>query len=443
MRYLAHTPARRKEILETIGVSSVDDLFKDVPSSVLNPSIEGLSDHQSEWSVEQHFRKLANQNRNASDGPFFIGGGIYHHHIPAAVDHLIQRGEFLTSYTPYQPEISQGTLQYLFEFQTQVAELTGMDIANASLYDGAASMVEAIMMAKRITGRKKSIISGGVHPHYKETAETYAEFGGFSLECLNPNTPDLTLTPNIACVVIQYPNFFGEVNDFRNLAKTCHDNGSLLVVVVTEIISLGLLEAPGNLGADIVVGEGQSLGNGMNFGGPTLGLFACTEKYIRQMPGRIVGETIDRDGKRGWVLTLSTREQHIRREKATSNICTNSGLCVLGFTIHLSLLGAVGLERVAKLNHAQAVKLRSELLKISGIKVITKNFFNELRIELPVAAEPLIEKLAKDGILAGIPLSRLYPGQFSNQLLLAATELASDEDISALSSAIQSYLKSF
>lgn len=440
MRYLAHTPARRKEILETIGVSSVDDLFKDVAVSVLNPSIEGLPDHQNEWSVEQHFRKLAGQNRSASDGPFFIGGGIYRHHIPAAVDHLVQRGEFLTSYTPYQPEISQGTLQYLFEFQTQVAELTGMDIANASLYDGATSMVEAILMAQRITGRKKSIISGGVHLHYAETAQTYAEFGGFSLECLSPHTTDFKLTPDTACVVIQYPNFFGEINDFRELAKICHNNGSLLVVVVTEIMSLGLLEAPGKLGADIVVGEGQSLGNGMNFGGPTLGLFACGEKHIRQMPGRIVGETVDKEGKRGWVLTLSTREQHIRREKATSNICTNSGLCVLGFTIHLSLLGAVGLERVAKLNHAQAVKLRDELLKIPGIKVITKNFFNELTVELPVAAEPFVESLAKDGILAGIPLSRLYPGQFSNQLLLTATELTSDEDIADLCSAIQSYL---
>lgn len=441
MRYLAHTSTRRKEILDTIGVSSVDDLFKDVNPAVLNPAIQTLPDHQSEWAVEQHFRKLANQNRNASDGPFFIGGGIYRHHIPAAIDHLIQRGEFLTSYTPYQPEISQGTLQYLFEFQTQVAELTGMDIANASLYDGATSMVEAILMAQRITGRKKSIIAGGVHPHYKETAQTYAEFGGFTLECLAPHTNDIKLTTDIACVVIQYPNFFGEINDFRELAKSCHANGSLLVVVVTEIMSLGLLEAPGNLGADIVVGEGQSLGNGMNFGGPTLGLFACQEKHIRQMPGRIVGETVDIEGKRGWVLTLSTREQHIRREKATSNICTNSGLCVLGFTIHLSLLGAVGLNRVAKLNHQQAVKLRSELLKIPGVKTLTKNFFNEFTIELPVAAEPLVEALAKDGILAGIPLSRLYPGQFSNQLLLAGTELTSDEDILALSSAIQSYLQ--
>ncbi|MBY0281697.1 MAG: aminomethyl-transferring glycine dehydrogenase subunit GcvPA [Alphaproteobacteria bacterium] len=440
MRYLAHTSTRRKKILETIGVSKIDDLFKDVAASVLNPSLEGLPDHQSEWAVEQHFRKLANQNRNASDGPFFIGGGIYRHHIPAAVDYLIQRGEFLTSYTPYQPEISQGTLQYLFEFQTQVSELTGMDVANASLYDGATSMVEAIMMAQRVTNRKKSIISGGVHPHYTETAQTYAKFGGFSLECLKQNTRDLTLTPDTACVVIQYPNFFGEVNDFRELSKACHDNGSLLVVVVTEIMSLGLLEAPGKLGADIVVGEGQSLGNGMNFGGPTLGLFACQEKHIRQMPGRIVGETVDKDGKRGWVLTLSTREQHIRREKATSNICTNSGLCVLGFTIHLSLLGAVGLERVAKVNHAQAIKLRSELLKIPGIKIITKNFFNEFTIELPVAAEPLVEALAKNGILAGIPLSRLYPGQFSNQLLLSATEVTSDEDIAALSLALRSYL---
>ncbi len=444
MRYLAHTPAIRKEMLSTIGVNSVDELFKDVPKAVLNPAIQDLPDHQSEWAVETHFKKLANQIRQASDGPFFVGGGLYRHHIPAAVDHLIQRGEFLTSYTPYQPEISQGTLQYLFEFQTQVAELTGMDIANASLYDGATAMVEAIMMAQRVTGRKTSLISGGVHPHYRETAQTYARFANFTLDCLDPQKDEdlkSKLTPETATVVIQYPNFFGEIEDFRELAQTCQTNGTLLVVVVNEIISLGLLEAPGQLGADVVVGEGQSLGNGMNFGGPTVGIFACREKFIRQMPGRIVGETTDKEGKRGWVLTLSTREQHIRREKATSNICTNSGLCVLGFTIHLSLLGAVGLERLAKLNHQQAIRLKESLETIKDVKILNQTFFNELTIELPAQSEPMVETLAEQGIIAGIPISRVYPGQFPNQLLLAVTELTTDADIKMLCQSIDSYLQ--
>lgn len=440
MRYLAHTPSIRQEMLSTIGVNSIDELFKDVPAAVLNQKIQGLPDHQSEWAVETHFKKLAAQTQQASDGPFFVGGGLYRHHIPAAVDHLIQRGEFLTSYTPYQPEISQGTLQYLFEFQTQVAELTGMDIANASLYDGATAMVEAIMMAQRVTGRKTSIISGGVHPHYRETAVTYAQFANFNLDCLEPQAEEnlqQKLTSDTAAVVIQYPNFFGEIEDFRELAKACQANGSLLIVVVNEIISLGLLEAPGHLGADVVVGEGQSLGNGMNFGGPTVGLFACREKYVRQMPGRIVGETTDKEGKRGWVLTLSTREQHIRREKATSNICTNSGLCALGFTIHLSLLGAVGLERLAKLNHQQAIFLKQKLESIKGVKILNKTFFNELTIELPIQADLMVEMLAKKGIIAGIPVSRVYPGQFPNQLLLATTELTSDQDIETLVTHIQ------
>ncbi len=443
MRYLAHTPSIRQEILSTIGVNSVDELFKDVPATVINPKIQGLPNYQSEWAVETHFKKLAAQTQQASDGPFFVGGGLYRHHIPAAVDHLIQRGEFLTSYTPYQPEISQGTLQYLFEFQTQVAELTGMDIANASLYDGATAMVEAIMMAQRVTGRKTSVISGGVHPHYRETAETYAKFANFNLDCLEPQgTEDLKnkLAPETAAVVIQYPNFFGEIEDFRELAKACQANDTLLVVVVNEIISLGLLEAPGHLGADVVVGEGQSLGNGMNFGGPTVGLFACREKYVRQMPGRIVGETTDKEGKRGWVLTLSTREQHIRREKATSNICTNSGLCALGFTIHLSLLGAVGLERLAKLNHQQAILLKQKLENIKGVKVLNKTFFNELTIELPIQADLMVEALTQKGIIAGIPISRVYPGRFPNQLLLAVTELTSDQDIETLVTHIQGAL---
>lgn len=441
MRYLPHTLVTRQQMLNKIGVDRVDDLFKDVSDTALNSSFLKLATHQHEWQVDQYFRNISAKNRNAHDGPFFIGGGIYYHHIPATVDYLIQRGEFLTSYTPYQPEIAQGTLQYLFEFQTQVCELTGMDVANASLYDGATAMLEAVLMACRITKRKEVILSGGIHPHYQQTAQAYGEIGSFTLKSLLPLEKDeWNLSEQTAAVVIQYPNFFGQIDDVTQIAKDCEKNGTLLIVVVTEIISLGLLEAPGKLGADIVVGEGQSLGNGMNFGGPTVGLFSCREKYLRQMPGRVVGQTVDKEGKRGWVLTLSTREQHIRREKATSNICTNAGLCTLAFTIHLSLLGSVGLERLAKTNHQQAIKLYKKLQTINQITTLNENFFNEFTIELPVSSEKVVEELAQKGILAGIPLSRLYPNKFENHLLLAATEMTSDDDIEKLADAIKSVL---
>jgi glycine dehydrogenase subunit 1 len=334
MRYLPLSDTDRTAMLSTIGVDSVDDLFRDVPEEArLDGPIHGLPLHASEMAVERHLTALSRKNLPASDAPFFLGCGAYKHHIPASVDHLIQRGEFLTAYTPYQPEIAQGTLQVLFEFQSQVARLYGCEVANASMYDGSTACWEAIGMARRITRRTKTIISSGVHPHYVGVCKTMARFTG---DTLQTSVPTLTAETDIAAliaavdnetsaVVVQYPDILGRVADLGELAASAQAKGALLIAVVTEPVALGLLKSPGEMGADIVVGEGQSIGVGLNFGGPYVGLFACREKHIRQMPGRIAGETIDADGRRGFVLTLSTREQHIRARKATSNICTNSG----------------------------------------------------------------------------------------------------------------------
>jgi len=442
MRYLPLTPSDRAAMLEKIGADSVDNLFCDVPAAArLGGNISGLPNHQSEIEVERFISALAAKNIHAGSCPSFLGAGAYHHHIPASVDQLLLRGEFLTSYTPYQPEVSQGTLQYLFEFQTQVALLTGMEIANASMYDGATAAAEAVMMANRITRRRRAVISGNLHPHYLAVIQTMADLTGFELQIAVPapgTDENFSIDEATPCVVVQNPDFFGRLHDFSALAETCQKNGALLIVVVTEIISLGLLKSPGEMGADIVVAEGQSLGNGLNFGGPYVGLFTCKEKYVRQMPGRLCGETVDTDGRRGFVLTLSTREQHIRREKATSNICTNSGLCALAFTIHLSLLGEKGLTDLAELNHAMACNLADALAKIPGCKILNNTFFNEFVIELPKPAAPVVDELAKFPILAGVPVSRFYPDNVAlkNLLLVAATELTTDKDIAILSAAL-------
>jgi glycine dehydrogenase subunit 1 len=439
MRYLPHSDRDRAQMLAAIGAPSIDALFADVPAAARRPELLDLPCAAGEIEVERRLAAMAAKNLGGGQAPCFLGGGAYRHHVPAAVDHLIQRGEFLTSYTPYQPEVSQGTLQYLFEFQTQVALLTGMEVANASLYDGATAAVEAVMMANRLTRRKKAVLSGGLNPLYREVCETYGRFTGFALDALDPapgGGEDLArlIDADTGCVVVQNPDFFGEVRDYSGLAAACHAAGALLVVVVTEIVSLGLVEPPGEMGADIVAAEGQSLGNAPNFGGPHLGLFATRERYVRQMPGRIAGQTVDADGRRGWVLTLSTREQHIRREKATSNICTNSSLCALAFTIHLALLGEAGLVRLSRLNHAAAVRLADRLAALPGVRLINRTFFNEFTLALPQPAAPAVEALARQGILGGIPLSRFHPGRadVANLLLVAATELTSDDDIDRL-----------
>ena len=436
MRYLPLTDRNRREMLAAIGVDSIDALFADVPGAARLDALVELPGAMGEIEVERAISRMASRNVAAGAVPFFIGGGAYRHHIPAAVDHLIQRGEFLTSYTPYQPELAQGTLQYLFEFQTQVALLTGMEVANASLYDGATACAEAVMMANRLTRRQKAVLSGGLHPHYREVCETYARFVGFQLDARDPVPgagEDLTgfVGRDISCVVVQNPGFFGEIRDYSDLARTCHDAGALLVVVVTEILSLGAIVPPGEMGADIVAAEGQSLGNALNFGGPHLGLFASRDKFVRQMPGRLVGQTVDADGRRGWVLTLSTREQHIRREKATSNICTNSGLCALAFTIHLALLGETGLTRLARLNHAAAVTLAERLERIPGVRLLNGAFFNEFALRLPRPAAAVVDGLAEKGVLAGIPVSRCHPNrtELAEILLVAATEMVTPGDV--------------
>src|SRR5216683_1788355 len=448
MRYLPLTETDRRAMLGAIGVPSVDSLFRDVPLGARLDGPVALPPAMGELEVERALGRMAARNLDAESAPFFIGAGVYRHHVPASVDHLIQRGEFLTSYTPYQPEIAQGTLQMLFEFQTQVALISGMEAANASMYDGATSCAEAVMMANRLTRRKKAVLSGGLHPHYRETTATHARFLGFTLAAPAPapvGGEDLMalVDGDTSCVVVQNPDFFGHVRDYSALADACHAKGALLVVVVTEVISLGAVKPPGAMGADIVAAEGQSLGNALNFGGPHLGLFATRERYVRQMPGRLVGETVDADGRRGWVLTLSTREQHIRREKATSNICTNSGLCALAFSIHLALLGESGFTRLAAVNHANAVRLAERLAKNKGVTVLNGNFFNEMTLRLSQPAAPVVERLADAGILGGVPVSRFYPADKSvtDLMIVAATETNTDDDIEAFATTLEGVLR--
>ncbi len=370
--------------------------------------------------------------------------------MPSSVDHLIQRGEFLTAYTPYQPEIAQGTLQMLFEFQSQVARLLGTDVANASMYDGSTACWEAIVMARRVTRRGKALLSTGLHPHYRSVARTMAKYTGDVLVDGDPSLDAATdwaalahaIDKDTSCVVVQYPDILGRIDDMSALAAACQAAGALLVAVVTEPVALGAIKAPGEMGADIVVGEGQSIGVGLQFGGPYLGLFGCKAKYVRQMPGRLCGETVDANGKRGFVLTLSTREQHIRREKATSNICTNSGLCALAFSIHMTLLGEAGLRRLAAINHGRATAAAAELAKVPGVSVMNSGFFNEFTLLLPTAARPVVHRLAEKGVLGGVSLGRLYPDNaaLANGLVVAVTETVTEEDIAAFAAALKEVL---
>jgi glycine dehydrogenase subunit 1 len=425
MRYLPQTAADRQAMLADIGVKSINDLYKDVPAGCLLTKPVDLPYHQGEYTVERTISALAAKNHHADAGPFFLGAGCYNHHIPATVDYIIQRSEFLTAYTPYQPEIAQGTLMYLFEFQSYICNLTGMDVANASMYDGATSVAEAVLMAKRVTKRPNVTVVDGLHPQYLDVLNAYLTHSEGTLT-VGTKADDTT-----ACVVVQTPNFYGEVVDLAPWRALCDQTGALLIVAVNEIVSLGLLPAPKV--ADIVAGEAQSIGVPMSFGGPHLGFFACKEAYLRQMPGRLCGETLDADGNRGYVLTLNTREQHIRREKATSNICTNQGLCALAFTVHLSLLGEEGLKQLATLNHEAACDLADTLSAVKGVKVLNKTFFNEFVVELPKPAATVVEALAKRGIIGGLALD-------GNRLLVAATELTTPEHIAAYTAALNEVL---
>jgi glycine dehydrogenase subunit 1 len=448
MRYLPLSDTDRGQMLQVIGAKSIDDLFVDVPKAArLDGLIQGLPLHASELAVERHMGALSRKNIVAGEVPFFLGCGAYRHHVPASVDHIIQRGEFLTSYTPYQPEIAQGTLQMLFEFQTQVARLYGCDIANASMYDGSTACWEAILMASRITRREKAILSSGLHPHYVSVCKTMAKFTGDTLESNAPTLSAETDAEQIiaaiddqtSAVVVQYPDILGRITDLAPIAEAAHAKGALLIAVVTEPVALGLIKSPGEMGADIVVGEGQSIGVGLQFGGPYVGLFACNDKFVRQMPGRLAGETVDAEGKRGFVLTLSTREQHIRREKATSNICTSSVLCALAFTAHLTLLGEKGLRQLASLNHARACAVADRLAAIPGVGLVNNTFFNEFTLKLPVEGRPAVHAMVEKGVLGGVSLGRLYPDapDLQNGLVIAVTETVTDEDVDALEAALQ------
>src|SRR5688572_27759070 len=418
MRYIPNSPEERAEMLESIGLSSADELFRSIPESVQLGRKLNITDALAEPEVIAALEEMAAKN-TAATKPSFLGAGVYSHYSPTIVDHLIQRSEFFTSYTPYQPEISQGTLQYIFEFQTLICQLTGMEVANASMYDGSTSMAEAYLMAQRVTRRNKILVATSVHPEYREVARSYTQHGDAEIIEIDfdeesGRISDLSaLDDKTAALVVQSPNFFGCIEDLTALAEQAHAVGALLVVVVTEAISLGLLTSPGACGADIVVGEGQSFGIPMSFGGPHVGLFATQEKFVRQMPGRLCGVAYDKNGNRGFVLTLSTREQHIRREKATSNICTNQGLIALAATIYMETMGKQGLQEVAMQNAQKAAYAKKQIPGIAGYSVpFSAPTFNEFVVRGPRPATEVLDSVRNDhGIIGGLPLSRYFDGR--------------------------------
>src|SRR5271165_2894393 len=446
MRYLPLDASGREAMLMRVGVADIDALFADIPADKRIAGLLEMPRAMGEMAVERAMAAMAARSLAAGSASFFLGAGAYRRHIPASVDHLIQRSEFLTSYTPYQPEIAQGTLKVLFEFQTQVATLTGMEVANASMYDGSTACAEAMMMAHRLTKRGKAVLSGGLHPQFADVAETLARLAGETVVRL---PPDVRASEDIAaamddetsCVVVQSPDFFGNPRDLAPIADAAHARGALLIAVFTDPVALGAVRSPGEMDADIAVGEGQGLGNALNFGGPYLGLFATRMKNVRQMPGRLAGETVDADGRRSFVLTLSTREQHIRREKATSNICTNSGLCALAFSIHLTLLGERGLRRLAQVNHANAVQLADRLSAVRGVEIRNTHFFNEFTMRTPRPSADLIEALARRDVIGGLPVSRLLPGAgLDDCAIVSSTEVNTDDDRAAYAKALSECL---
>ncbi len=442
MRYIPNSPEERAEMLEFVGLSNADELFRSIPADVQLGRKLNVTDPLAESEVIAAMEGMAAKN-TATTKPSFLGAGVYSHYSPTVVDHLIQRSEFFTSYTPYQPEISQGTLQYIFEFQTLVCQLTGMEVANASMYDGSTAMAEAYLMAQRVTRRDKIVVATSVHPEYREVARTYTQHGAADIveAAYDVETGRLAdtsaLDDKTAALVIQSPNFFGCIEDVKSLADAAHAVGALLIVVVTEAISFGLLKTPGECGADIVVGEGQSWGVPTSFGGPHLGLFATQEKYIRQMPGRLCGIAYDKNGNRGFVLTLSTREQHIRREKATSNICTNQGLIALVATIYMETMGKKGLQEVAEQNAQKAAYAKSQIAAINGYSIpFSSATFNEFVVRSPRSATEILESVREKGVIGGLALSKYYGGH-ENDFLVCVTETNSREQIDGLIDALQ------
>ena len=444
-RYTSVTDRDRREMLAAIGASSVEELFAEVPAEVrLGRDLE-LPAGMAETEVHDLLAGLARRNADADRELCFIGAGMYDHYVPAVVDAITQRSEFLTPYTPYQPEVSQGHLQAMFEFQTAMSELTGLPVSNASLYEGPSSVASAGYLAIAATGRRRFVASRGVHPHSREALATYSTGFGAAIAEVGlrdglTDAEDLVeaLDEDTAAVFLQSPNFLGSVEDVAALAEHARNVGALLVVSV-DPMTLGVLRPPGECGADIVAGEGQALGVPMSFGGPYLGVFATQEKYMRQMPGRLVGATLDREGRTGYVLTLATREQHIRREKATSNVCTNSGLCALAATIHLSLLGRKGLAELARLNHARARMLRDAMERAGFAPVFSGPVFNEQAFDVG-DAEAVVARLAKRGVAAGAPLARWYPDLpgAKGALLCVATELHTPELIELFARSVRS-----
>ena len=437
MRYIPHTETDIREMLSAIGVKEIGELFHSIPEALRLEAPLDLPPALPEADLTRVMSQLASRNVNLEECAVFLGAGAYRHFTPSLVNHLLLRGEFLTSYTPYQPEVSQGTLQAIFEFQSFVCMLTGMEIANASIYDGASSLAEAVLMAHRVNNRSEVLMSRTVHPEYRQVVETYTrgidfkitevpyqENGQTDLEFIKENVTDAT-----SSVVIQSPNFFGIVEQYAELEEFLKEKETLLIVVVAEATSLGILKPPGERGADIVVGEGQGWGLPVSYGGPHVGFFATQESFFRQVPGRIVGETVDRAGQRSYALTLATREQHIRREKATSNICTNQGLCALAATIWLAAMGKQGVREMALQNLKTANVLKDKLQQLKGFGLrFLSDTYNEFVLECPGPAQELHAKLLEDKIVAGLPLGNFYP-ELDNCLLLCATEMNSLESL--------------
>lgn len=431
-------------MLHQVGLSSAEELFDSIPKDLRLSRDLKTPAALSEIELLAGFETLADHNR-AARRTSFLGAGAYQHYIPTVVDHIISRSEFFTAYTPYQPEISQGTLQSIFEFQTLVCQLTGMEVANASMYDGSTALAEAVLMAERVTKRSKVVACGAIHPEYLEVITTYVQHAGIDLlHCeIDPQTGQTSPVGNLlddktAALVVQSPNFFGCIEHVTALAEQAHSAGALLIVAITESISLGLLKSPGACGADIVVAEGQSFGVPLSFGGPYVGLFATREKYARQIPGRLVGEAYDKEGRRGFVLTLATREQHIRREKATSNICTNEGLIALAATVYLETMGRAGLQEVAKQCAQKTAYAARQIGKLRGFSVpFTGPRFNEFVVGAPMEARALLSRLAKErNITGGLPLSRYFPER-PNEFLVCVTEINTKAQIDQLTDGLE------